>query len=67
MRFAKSKVVLGLGDFNGHVGRRIDGFEEVHGIELANKMLREEDYSSFVMKRSCAWQIHGSKRRSREK
>ena len=26
-----SKVVLGLGDFNGHVGRRIDGFEGVHG------------------------------------
>ena len=25
------EVVLGLGDFNGHVGRRIDGFELVHG------------------------------------
>ena len=25
------QVVLGLGDFNGHVGRRIDGFEGVHG------------------------------------
>ena len=25
------KVVLGLGDFNGYVGRRIDGFEGVHG------------------------------------
>ena len=23
--------VLGLGDFNGHVGRRIDGFGGVHG------------------------------------
>ena len=23
--------VLGLGDFNGHVGRRIDGFKGVHG------------------------------------
>ena len=23
-------MILGLGDFNGHV-RRIDGFEEVHG------------------------------------
>ena len=33
MGFAKnpSEVVLGLGDFNGHVGRRIDGFESVHG------------------------------------
>ena len=25
------KMVLGLGDFNGHVGRRIGGFERVHG------------------------------------
>ena len=25
------EVVLGLGDFNGHVGRWIDGFESVHG------------------------------------
>ena len=25
------EVVLGLEDFNGHVGRRIDGFESVHG------------------------------------
>ena len=24
------KVVLGLGNFNGHVGRRIDGFDGVH-------------------------------------
>ena len=26
-----SEVVLGMGDFNGHVRRRIDGFEGVHG------------------------------------
>ena len=25
------EVVLDMGDFNGHVGRRIDGFEGVHG------------------------------------
>ena len=32
MRLANpGKVLLGLGDFNGHVGRRIDGFEGVHG------------------------------------
>ena len=24
-------MVFGLGDFNGHDGRRIDGFEGVHG------------------------------------
>ena len=26
-----SEVVLGMGDFNGHVERRIDSFEGVHG------------------------------------
>ena len=26
-----SEMVLGLGDFNGHVGRQIHGFEGVHG------------------------------------
>ena len=31
------------------------------GMELAKEMLREEDYSNFVVKRSCAWQIHGLK------
>ena len=25
------EVILGLGDFNRHVGRQIDGFEGVHG------------------------------------
>jgi len=25
------QMVLGLGDFNGHVGKHIDGFENVHG------------------------------------
>ena len=25
------EVVLGMGDFNGHAGRRIDGFDGVHG------------------------------------
>ena len=25
------EMVIGLGDFNGHVGKRIDGFEGIHG------------------------------------
>ena len=37
------------------------------GMELAKEMLREEDYSSFAMKSNSAWQIHGLKKRSREK
>ena len=59
-----SEVVLGLGVYR-HVGIQIDGFEDVHyeyGI-----LLREENYSSFVRKRRCAWQTHGLKRRNREK
>ena len=36
------------------------------GMELAKEMFRE-DYSSFVMKRSSAWQIHGLKRSRRTK
>ena len=31
-------------------------------MKLAKEMLRKEDYSNFVMKRSCAWQIHDLKR-----
>ena len=31
------------------------------GMEWAKEMLREK-YSIFVMKRSCAWQIHGLKK-----
>ena len=46
-----NEVVLGMEDFNGHVGRWIDCFKGVRG---GYEMLREEDYSSFVIKRSCA-------------
>ena len=56
-------MVFGLVDLNEHVGRRIDGFE---GVQFAKEMLRKENYSSFVIKRSCALQIHGLTRRSRE-
>ena len=63
-----SEVVLGLEDFDRHAGRWIDGFEGVHGeYGISKKILRKEDYLSFVMKKSCTWQIHGLKRRSREK
>ena len=54
------KLALGLGDFNGHVRKRIDRFKGVHGgYGIGKKMLREEEYWNFVMKRSCGWQIHG--------
>ena len=48
------EVVLGLGDFNGHVEKRINDFDVVNGgMDLARDMLRGEDSSSFVIKRSC--------------
>ena len=25
------ELTLGIGDFNGHVGKKVDGFEGVHG------------------------------------
>ena len=57
------EVVLGMGDFNGDVGKRIDGFKSVHGGHgIGKRNVEEENYSSFMMKRSCAWQIHVLKR-----
>ena len=49
------EVVIDLGGFNGHVERRMMVLRVcMMNMELAEEMLREEDYSSFVMKRSCA-------------
>ena len=63
-----SEVVLGMGDFSGHVE---DGLMVLRvcmmGMQLAKEVLREDTFSSFVMERSCAWQIHGLKKRSGEK
>ena len=27
----RKELTLGVGDFNGHVGKKVDGFEGVHG------------------------------------
>ena len=36
------ELVLGMGDFNGHVGKRIEGYEGVHGgNELGREMWNE--------------------------
>ena len=62
------EMILGLGDFNGLVGGWVDGFKGVHDdMELAKEMLKEKGCSSFAIERSCLWQTHGLKRRSREK
>ena len=36
-------------------------------MELGKEMWKEEDYCSFVMKKSCAWQTSGSQRIREEK
>ena len=39
------QVVLGLGDFNGQVGKQIDGLLVcMVDMKLAKEMLREENY-----------------------
>ena len=65
---SSSKIIVSLGDFNGHVGKCVEGFEGVHGgMVLGKEMQKEEDCWSFVMKESCAWQILGSKRQTKGK
>ena len=64
----KCKVILGMGDFNGHVGKRIKGYKGVHGgngigeRNVEGKMLLE-----FCDERSCVWQTHGSEKGKRGK
>ena len=41
----ENKLVLGLGDFNGHFGKCADGFEGIHGgYGIGEKTQREECY-----------------------
>ena len=47
------EIVLVVEDFNGHVGKRIDGFEGVYGgYKIGKKMFKKEDCLSFAIKRS---------------
>ena len=60
-------VILGMMDFNGHVGRQIDGFEGVHGgYGIGKRNIEGRRLLEFCDERNCAWQMHSSKRRSRE-
>ena len=51
------ELVLGMGDFNGHVGKRIEGYEGVHGgngigeikINMEGKMLEFCDEKEFCV------------------
>ena len=47
------EVVLGLGDFNRHVRRRINDFEGMHGgYEIGKRNVKGKNYSSFVINSS---------------
>ena len=53
------KMILVLRDFNGHVRKRIDGFENAEvNVKFSKQHLSEEDYSSFVIKKNCLWQTY---------
>ena len=58
--------IFGMGDFIGHVERRIDDFESVHGGYRNGERNAEESLLDIEMK-SCLWQTHGFKRRYRGK
>ena len=56
-------LVMCLGDISGHVGRHIDGFDEVHVGYGVGQRNSEECHKSFVWRRKYVCQIHGSRER----
>ena len=52
---SEGELVLGMGDFNGNVGKRIGGYDVVHGGNGIG-----EGNVEGKMKRSCVWQTLGS-------
>ena len=63
-----SKIIVSVGDFNGHVGKCAEGFEGVHReTVLGKEMQREDDCWSFVIKESCAQQTLGFIRQTKRK
>ena len=54
---SSSKIVVSLGDFNGHACKCAEGLKVYTGRMVVGKeMQKEEDCWSYVMKNSCAWQ-----------
>ena len=63
-----SEVVLGMRDFNGHVGRRIDGFEGMHcGYGIGKRNVEGRRPLEFCDEKELCVASNGLKRRSREK
>ena len=55
------ELVLGMGDFNGHVGKRIEGYEGVHGGNVEGKMLEFCDEKELCV--ANTWFRKGEKRK----
>ena len=63
-----NEMVFGLGDFNGHVNREVEGYDGIHGGNGMEKEMQKEGCCwSFVMKGIYAWQTHGLRRMINEK
>ena len=50
---SSSKIIISLGDFNGHAGKCAEGFEDVYEGNSIGKRNAEEDCWNSVMKKSC--------------
>ena len=66
---SSSEIIVSLGDFNGHVGKYAEGFEGVHGGNGGGKRNAEGRRLLELCdeRESCAWQILGLKRQTKEK
>ena len=50
------EMILGLGNFNGHVGRRTDGFEGVHGrYRIGNRNFEGRKLLEFCSIKRNTW------------
>ena len=63
-----SEVVFGLGDFNGHVGEKIEGFEGVQG----GNGIGQRNAEGRMLLESCDekelwWQTRGLRRQTKER
>ena len=57
-------LVMSLADFNGHIGRHIDGFDGVHGAyDVVQWNWKEECYLSLVCRWNYVCQIRGLRER----
>ena len=62
------ELVLGLGDFNGMLANGLRFMMVcMEDVELGREIWKEGCCWSFVMRRNCVWQTHGSKKEKRGK